>query len=95
MTVYLQKEGFQPIAMWTLAREQDDAWFQGKAGFSVNSDHSILIEAKLTQSADGDIGIDDISITNGYCPLLPAFAAPEGGLTTPSTVMTTAMLVGY
>ncbi len=95
MTVYLQKEGFQPIAMWTLAGEQDDAWFQGKAGFMVNSDHSLLIEAKLTQSEDGDIGIDDISITNGYCPLLPAFAVPEDGLTTPPTAITPAMLVGY
>jgi hypothetical protein len=88
LTVYLQKEGFQPIAMWTLHGEQDDEWYQGKAGFIVTSDHSILIQAKITENDDGDIAIDDISITNGYCPLYPAYAAPED-LTTvmPPTTM--------
>ncbi|CAF4982028.1 unnamed protein product, partial [Rotaria magnacalcarata] len=47
---------------------QDDNWFQGKVGFVVDSDHSLLIEAKITQTDEGDIGIDDLLITNGYCP---------------------------
>ncbi|CAF4487647.1 unnamed protein product, partial [Rotaria magnacalcarata] len=59
LTVYLQKEGFQPIPMWTLSGHQDDNWFQGKVGFVVDSDHSLLIEAKITQTDEGDIGIDD------------------------------------
>ncbi|CAF4619611.1 unnamed protein product, partial [Rotaria sp. Silwood2] len=89
LTVYLQKEGFQPIAMWTLSGHQDDFWFQGKVGFIVNSDHSILIEGKITDNDEGDIAIDDLSITNGYCPIYPMFAIPADGLTTSKPVVTT------
>ena len=52
--------------MWTLSGEQADDWFEGKVGFVVDSDHSLLIEAKITQNDEGDIGIDDILITNEY-----------------------------
>ncbi|CAF4767198.1 unnamed protein product, partial [Rotaria sp. Silwood1] len=89
LTVYLQKEGFQPIPMWTLSGQQEDYWFQGKVGFIVNSDHSILIEAKITQNEEGNIGIDDLSITNGYCPTYPAYAVPPNSLTTVQPVVTT------
>ncbi|CAF3623338.1 unnamed protein product [Rotaria sp. Silwood1] len=89
LTVYLQKEGFQPIPMWTLSGQQQDDWFQGKVGFIVNSDHSILIEAKINQNDEGDIGIDDLSITNGYCPTYPAYAVPPNSLTTVQPVVTT------
>jgi len=92
LNVYLQNEGFTPLIMWTLSGEQPDQWFQGKVGFMINSDHSLLIEAKITSNEEGDIAIDDISITNGYCPIFPAFALPSGGLTT-TTEITTEMLV--
>ena len=86
--MYSQKEGSQPTPIWTLTGEQDDDWFQGKAGFIINSDHSVLIEARIAQTSDGDIAIDDISITNGYCPTYPQYAVPDGSLTTtvPTTV---------
>ncbi|CAF3948718.1 unnamed protein product [Rotaria sp. Silwood2] len=89
LTVYLQKEGFQPIAMWTLSGHQDDFWFQGKVGFIVNSDHSILIEGKITDNDVGDIAIDDLSIINGYCPIFPASAISADSLTTAEPVVTT------
>ncbi|CAF1276484.1 unnamed protein product [Adineta steineri] len=93
LTVYLQMEGFQPLPIWTLTDEQEDAWFQGKVGFVANNEHSILIEGKITQYGEGGIGLDDISITNGYCTLLPQHAVPESGLTTivaaPITTVTT------
>ncbi|CAF4044180.1 unnamed protein product, partial [Rotaria sordida] len=85
LTVYLQKEGFQPIPMWTLSGEQADSWFQGKVGFVVNSDHSILIEAKITQNDESNIAIDDLSIINGYCPIFPTHATPIDSLTTTIT----------
>lgn len=93
LTVYLQKEGFQPISMWTLSGLQEDNWLQGKVGFVVNSDHSILIEAKINQDDEGDIAIDDLSITNGYCPTYPAYAVPVGGFTTTLPTITTGMFV--
>ncbi|CAF3894466.1 unnamed protein product [Adineta steineri] len=93
LTVYLQMEGFQPLPIWTLADEQEDAWFQGKVGFVASNEHSILIEGKITQYGEGSIGLDDISITSGYCTLLPQHAVPESGLTTtaaaPITTVTT------
>ncbi len=92
LTVYLQIEGSPPIPIWTLSGGQDDDWYQGKAGFIENMDHSLLIEAKITSNDEGDIAVDDITITNGYCPTYPAFAIPSGGLTT-TTVITTPMLV--
>jgi hypothetical protein len=92
LNVYLQHEGSPPIAMWTLSGEQPDNWFQGKAGFTAHSDHSLLIEAKITSNEEGDIAIDDVSITNGACPVYPSYAIPSGGLTTTTTI-TTPMLV--
>jgi hypothetical protein len=92
LNVYLQIEGSPPIIMWTISGEQPDAWFQGKAGFTVHSDHSLLIEAKIASLEEGDIAIDDITIINGFCPTYPSFAIPIGGLTT-TTAITTPMLV--
>ncbi|CAF0853287.1 unnamed protein product [Didymodactylos carnosus] len=92
LTVYLQKEGYQPMSIWTLSGEQEDNWLQGKVGFVMNSEHSIIIEAKVTsESGDGNIGIDDISITNGYCPTFPAYATPADALTTATPAITTMM----
>ncbi len=93
LTVYMQKEGFQPLSMWTLGGHQDDEWFQGKTGFIMTSDYSILIEAKITENDEGDIAIDDISITNGYCQTFPAYAVPENGFTTEVPSVTPAVLV--
>lgn len=89
LTAYLQLEGFQPLAMWTLVGEQEDDWLQGKVGFAVGSDHSILFEARIMDLDDGDIAIDDIAITNGYCNTLPVYAVPDSGLTTTATPATT------
>ena len=92
MNVYVQIEGSPPLAIWSLSGEQPDAWWDGKAGFTVHSDHSLLIEAKITSLAEGDIALDDITITNGACPTFPPSAIPLEGLTT-TTVITTPMLV--
>ncbi|CAF4316883.1 unnamed protein product, partial [Rotaria magnacalcarata] len=61
----------------------------GKVGFVVDSDHSLLIEAKITQTDEGDIGIDDLLITNGYCPTFPVFATPPDAYTTTRPAVTT------
>ena len=90
--MYLQIEGSPPIAMWTISGEQPDLWHQGKAGFTVHSDHSLLIEAKITSNEEGDIAVDDISIFNGACPTFPSNAIPPDGLTT-TTIITTPMSV--
>jgi hypothetical protein len=79
--------------MWTLFGEQADEWLQSKVGFIVNSDHLILIEAKIAHPEEGDVAIDDIAITNGYCITQPTFAQPDSGPTTPTTVPTTQMFV--
>jgi hypothetical protein len=92
LTVYLQREGVQPIAMWALRGEQNDEWLQGKVGFIIASDYSILIEGKITGDDEGDIALDDISITNGNCPLYPAYAASEGTTTTIPATTTRALV---
>ena len=79
--------------MWTLSGEQTDDWLQGRVGILLNSFHSILIEGKITRNDEGDIGIDDISITNGYCQISPILATPNTGLTTPRPLTTIGMLV--
>lgn len=78
--------------MWSISGEQEDFWHQGKVGFVVHNDHSLLIEAKITSNEEGDIAIDDIAILNGYCPTYPSNAVPSGGLTT-TTVITTPLFV--
>lgn len=94
MNVYVQIEGSPPLAIWSLSGEQPDGWWQGKAGFTIHADHSLLFEAKITSLAEGDIALDDISITNGACPTFPPSAIPIGGLTT-TTIITTPMLVEF
>ena len=91
LTLYLQKEGFQPIPMWSLTGPQGDDWFQGKVGFVMNSDHSILIESRLTTTKDGDSALDDIVIRNGYCPTFPAYAGLSDGYTTATPAITSKM----
>ena len=88
LNVYVQSEGSPPIAIWSLSGEQPDSWWQGKAGFTIHSDHSLLIEAKIVSLEEGDIAIDDISITNGACPTYPSFAIPPEGLTTTTKITT-------
>lgn len=88
LSVYLQNEGSPPLIMWTISGEQPDLWYQGKVGFTVHSDHSLLIEAKITSNAEGDIAIDDISILNGFCPTYPSFAVPSHGLSTTTEITT-------
>ena len=91
--MYLQKEGSIPIKMWTLTGSQPDDWFQGKVGYTIDGDHSILIESRLTEVKDGDMGLDDISITPGSCPTFPAYAIPTDGLTTTAPPVTTPQFV--
>ncbi|CAM4935869.1 unnamed protein product [Rotaria socialis] len=91
--IFTKKEGFQPIPMWTLSGQQDDNWFEGKVGFVVDLDHSLLIEAKITQNDEGDIGIDDLLITNSYCPTFPAFATPPDAYTTMQPAVTTGITI--
>ena len=35
--------------IWTMAGDQGDAWHQGKVGFRMDAEHSIVIEATVTQ----------------------------------------------
>ena len=77
--------------MWTLTGQQYDGWLQGRVGFSVNGDHSLLIESRLTATRDGSMGLDDISIQNGYCPTNPPLAIPIDQYQTTATPMTTRM----
>ncbi|CAF1671842.1 unnamed protein product [Rotaria magnacalcarata] len=51
-------------------------------------DHSLLIEAKITQNDEDDIGTDDLLITNGYCPRFPAYATPPDAYTTTRPTVT-------
>lgn len=92
LNVYLQRDGSIPILMWSISGEQPDQWHQGKVGFIIHDDHTILIEAKITSNEEGDIAIDDITMYYGYCPTLPFEAIPSDGLTT-TTVITTPMFV--
>ncbi|CAF4987055.1 unnamed protein product, partial [Rotaria sp. Silwood1] len=93
LTIYLQQEGFRRIPIWTLSGEQINDWLQGKVGFVVNSDHSILIEATIAKGNESDIAIDDISIVNGYCTIYPILAQPNTSFTI-STQRTTTTTLG-
>ncbi|CAF2834605.1 unnamed protein product [Rotaria sp. Silwood2] len=94
LTIYLQQEGFRRIPMWTLSGEQINDWLQGKVGFVVNSDHSILIEATIAKENETDIAIDDISIVNGYCTIYPILAQPNTSFTISTQRTTTTTTLG-
>ncbi|XP_077978885.1 MAM and LDL-receptor class A domain-containing protein 1-like [Glandiceps talaboti] len=56
--------------LWTLFSDQGDEWINGQVGIHQYEDYQLVLNATRGQGTRGDISVDDISVTTGYCPII-------------------------
>ncbi|XP_068678798.1 meprin A subunit alpha-like isoform X2 [Montipora foliosa] len=66
LNVYITQEGSSSL-VFSKAGQQGDKWLQAKVSFASSSFYKVEIEAVRGVSYRGDIGLDDISFTDGPC----------------------------
>ncbi|XP_070566390.1 MAM and LDL-receptor class A domain-containing protein 1-like [Ptychodera flava] len=84
-----QMVGKNKSLVWSLSGEQGNDWLYGRVSLSQKSDYQIMF-TMTTAGNQGDIGLDDIAVTDGYCSPLPDGAAPT---VLPTSAPTTAARV--
>ncbi|XP_076625813.1 MAM and LDL-receptor class A domain-containing protein 1 [Colletes latitarsis] len=62
--------------IWSLNGNAGNTWFVAQITISSLDDFQLVFEASVGNTGIGDIAIDDISFTQGSCPVSPQVAAP-------------------
>ncbi|XP_015605831.1 MAM and LDL-receptor class A domain-containing protein 1 [Cephus cinctus] len=62
--------------IWGLSGNAGNAWFMSEVTVSSLDDFQLIFEASVGNTGMGDIAIDDITFTQGVCPVSPQVAAP-------------------
>ncbi|XP_076183248.1 MAM and LDL-receptor class A domain-containing protein 1 isoform X1 [Ptiloglossa arizonensis] len=62
--------------IWSLNGNAGNTWFIAQITISSLDDFQLAFEASVGNTGMGDIAIDDISFTQGSCPVSPQVAAP-------------------
>ncbi|XP_053986898.1 MAM and LDL-receptor class A domain-containing protein 1-like [Hylaeus volcanicus] len=62
--------------IWSLNGNAGNTWFVAQITVSSLDDFQLVFEASVGNTGMGDIAIDDISFTQGSCPVSPQVAAP-------------------
>ncbi|XP_060564981.1 MAM and LDL-receptor class A domain-containing protein 1-like [Ruditapes philippinarum] len=82
LNVYVKTGAMLPSApVWSLSGPQGPQWALGQATVRANIPYRIVFEGVIGNGYQGDISIDDISMTNSACKL-PGNCDFEGGLCT-------------
>jgi hypothetical protein len=69
--VYTPLEG-HPILLWTKHYPQSNTWTQAQVNIPVQpTNYYLMFRAELMAKSRDDIGLDDISFTDGKCPPTP------------------------
>ncbi|XP_006823085.1 MAM domain-containing glycosylphosphatidylinositol anchor protein 2-like, partial [Saccoglossus kowalevskii] len=55
------------IDLWTMSGNQGNQWMPGRVGFYQTQDYYLIFNATRGNGPSGDICIDDITMTRGYC----------------------------
>lgn len=61
--------------LWSLSGPAGNQWYQGQVPVPADSEFRLILVAEVGAVGLGDIAIDDVSLTEGVCPLLPQAAA--------------------
>ncbi|XP_072014819.1 MAM and LDL-receptor class A domain-containing protein 2-like [Amphiura filiformis] len=67
------------MVQWQLSGEQNPdqkTWFQGTFGIVDPNPYQIIFEAVRGKEFAGDISLDDVTFTDGFCDVLPIHADP-------------------
>jgi hypothetical protein len=59
--------------VWTKSGDQGNIWKHGLVNIESDRFYSIIFEAIRGNNFLGDIALDDISLTDGFCPVRPQF----------------------
>ncbi|XP_033981812.1 MAM domain-containing protein 2-like [Trematomus bernacchii] len=76
LSVHLHKDG-EDALLWKLSGEQSVAWLRATVEYRSDIQHQIVFEATRGSSVRSDIGIDDIILESGPCPVTKT-EAPVG-----------------
>merc|ERR1712136_131815 len=70
LSVYIVKDGTtEPECVWhTSGNLRGDIWNKGQYTIDTDSPYTIRIDGVAGGGAEGDIGVDDIELTDGRCP---------------------------
>ncbi|XP_052264984.1 uncharacterized protein LOC127867694 isoform X3 [Dreissena polymorpha] len=74
--------------VWSLSGEQGAKWFHGQVPLESNQPYTVLFEGVIGKGYTGDIAVDDVSLSLGYCDPRPA-AASRNDLENTTTTTTT------
>ncbi|XP_052285147.1 SCO-spondin-like isoform X5 [Dreissena polymorpha] len=61
--------------VWSLTGEQGSTWMEGQVPLRSNHSYSMLISGIVGNGYQGDIAIDDVSVSAGYCEVKPSIAS--------------------
>ncbi|CAF0741650.1 unnamed protein product, partial [Brachionus calyciflorus] len=66
LNVYTKTQSNESV-VWSKKGNQGNKWLTGKLNLNLAEDYTIIFEGVAGNGAYGDISLDDLSITNGYC----------------------------
>ncbi|KAH3791606.1 netrin receptor UNC5B-a-like [Dreissena polymorpha] len=76
LDVYQASGPFVPgHLMWSLKGDQGNSWFQAQIALESVQNYSIIIVGFVGNGYLGDIAVDDVSLSDGYCDVIPPSAS--------------------
>ncbi|KAH3881747.1 hypothetical protein DPMN_005674 [Dreissena polymorpha] len=76
LNIYQVTHGILPgNLVWSLTGAQGSTWMKGQVPLSSNRNYSVLISGIVGNGYQGDIAIDDVSVSPGYCDVKPSIAS--------------------
>ncbi|XP_052261543.1 MAM and LDL-receptor class A domain-containing protein 1-like [Dreissena polymorpha] len=76
LNIYQVTHGILPgNLVWSLTGAQGSTWMEGQVPLSSNHSYSMLISGIVGDGYQGDIAIDDVSVSPGYCDVKPSIAS--------------------
>ncbi|XP_052285283.1 properdin-like isoform X2 [Dreissena polymorpha] len=61
--------------VWSLTGDQGNSWKEGQVPLNSNQSYSILLSGVIGNGYQGDIAVDDINVSVGYCEVKPSSAS--------------------
>ncbi|XP_052247429.1 MAM and LDL-receptor class A domain-containing protein 1-like [Dreissena polymorpha] len=76
LNVYQVTNGGLPgKVVWSLTGDQGNSWKEGQVPLNSNQSYSILLSGVIGNGYQGDIAVDDINVSVGYCEVKPSSAS--------------------
>ncbi|KAH3835309.1 SCO-spondin-like isoform X2 [Dreissena polymorpha] len=88
LNVYQVTNGGLPgKVVWSLTGDQGNSWKEGQVPLNSNQSYSILLSGVIGNGFQGDIAVDDINVSVGYCEVKPSSASRTDVTNTTTTTV--------